>query len=313
MKQPFSVQAQQFYEHPELIEQLPLYECDRENPQAVWSTVEAVRPELYALLAVATKDVFGRAVDNIDETPPFGLVGHFGETVTEVKNLSQLRNNLRSTLGYALTSSLQDGDNQVIYNRLDYLREFFASACDEAYYDDNSFLMTAGIQTAAVAATASLEAINVLARQANPTINPTDVLEIARHSQAVVNKMSKSSLNHVGSALVTVRQVRGETAESWISEVDSLGIKQDVAGSQRVDFKEPIRKTQCPFQELGIKIGSIPMQLAVIGCPATVKFDGVSAIDQLWSWSVDIADKANLFDPQRNYAAPADVRILTLS
>ncbi len=296
--------AKDYKADPALIEPVPDIGLMPEevNLQENVARAKEMRPELYALLAVVIDEVLDVALEGKQEFPPYGLIDWGEERVASLRDFYELDEFLRPTLGAATAKVLTKHEEEAtpLHQRLGYVCSVFNSTYEGARYESPEKLIRSGIGTAAKETTTALRAVSRIVRNHRtnnelPAAESQDIAKIARQSSILINRAAAVNVQHLPAAGLLM-QLAGETLDpQFVIDVQALQLRTRGDGTEYVDFKQPIVQIQSPSTSSARTVGSAAVTFETQGCPAMAKLNGTSAINRLWNWAIDIAEREDLF------------------
>jgi len=278
------------------------------SDEEMWEWHSKVKTELYALTAVFTDKLVGRAYDLRNNRQPFGLLklDDSEKDSYRVAKLSDLDNMfpfvsittyMWDTFSIALDKEIREIEagtsspiTESVYRRLNVLLNLLRENIGEnhmtqfRYGNIYPFIITGSN----FAATVMGGMIEVIPRVEGSVENPQRLTSIAKNSYPLVAKLAMANmdkLNFVGALQGVPLEdlVLPFPFRSRYFEIEGAGDEARLEVSK--EGKEQLEKSGIAWEDLGIG------RSLTIGCPAMVNFGDRSAVKKLWDWHVEIAEK----------------------
>ncbi len=270
------------------------------------------KEQLYIALSVLTDDLVQKVLDSRDSRPPLGLAEKFSVLNNLFGNPSEsdlsqaedpfarLGEMVRHTFIVHVEKDL-DRDEDSIPDHLDITkRNLYINAVEGLIARDDEpspyEFIRRGVNTATAFMCGTLRAI----KQLTPDMSAEERLVIARNSYPTLKYLASKSL-------IEIRQYFDAFEEgdidgrSDILRSEFVELMQTPLGP-RLTIKRPEKQHLPP-----ILMGDMRELDHRIGCPASINLASESAMKKLYSWLLEIVDKAGLFDSvQRETSSSKD-------
>ena len=283
MRSHFGAIAESYIQDPTLLYgNAPTSEAPSEF---IWDSLNSLRPELYALLAI----VIDQSVDNlfrqIPGNPPFGLVDRHGEPIEHMRDKDQCLKMLQGSLVRiisATTASNRDAGCP-IQQKLDKITQLFypshqdlEAGTPSGKGEATDILLSTGAGTAIKIFSLGHTAVTRKLRESNLT--PEQQRLALSHCTDLFHRAAGVNIDQLGAIMAIFKN------ESNIdTETGEIEIEQRPDGLAVVRFARPISKMENPLKLDESTIGQIKSPLTKLGCPARISLGGKpSSISRLW-------------------------------
>jgi hypothetical protein len=296
MSNSYVQQARSIRQQPSIVEtfeDIPDdFQCGRKEYMA---TLDSFRPELYAVAAVIADEAVDHAVEREGDFPKFVI-----DTRVAPLDLSfsSLAAHMRSYLADSVRLRLEEMETEKspVLMRLEGLCKLFHHDY-ESRYGTPETLILAGVGTAGTETAYALRAVRYIVLKEEPHANTGETAEVAKASKRFMRRIASVNVEHLGAVSKLVR-IAGQLPLDEYDGLEPLFQGVNPEGIGFVDFAKPLFAYPNLVSDDGTTIGDIPIQLTTIGCPARAKLNGMSSIDKLWAWAIDLAYEAGLFEPE---------------
>jgi hypothetical protein len=268
------------------------------NDDTFWESVHELRPELYAISALATDYVVTGAYQNWEQHHELGSSSQF---VPEL-GLQNLRTRLNSTFRSTIAGAFEalETDYPGLLDRFRELTAHFLLTYDGSRYETIEKLIETGIGTATKETLKTLEAVVRTCRLDTPDISIEEIITIAKRSSGLILKAASLNIAHLPAMSGLLEVTNRELIDEEHTPIDVLKLDTNRQGLKYVNFIGPVLNLPCPYDTSGEKtVKDAQLTFETQGCPAIVKFGDTPTVVKLWNWVIDIAEQENQFDQIR--------------
>jgi hypothetical protein len=251
----------------------------------IWDSLNSLRPELYALLAI----VIDQSVDNlfkqIPNNPPFGLANCYGEPIEHVCDKEHYFNMLQRSLVRTMSATAASNRDArcPVQQKLDKITQLFypshqdlEAGTPSGKGEATDLLLSTGAGTAIKIFFLGHTAVTRKLRESNLTPDQQR-LALSRCTD-LFHRAAGVNIDQLGAIMAIFKN------ESNIdTETGEIEIEQRPDGLAVVRFARPISKMDNPLKLDESTIGQIKSPLTKLGCPARISLGGKpSSISRLW-------------------------------
>lgn len=277
--------------------------------------LEGLRVELYAISSVVAEGAVERAYADRDEHPPYGLVrsGHTDWRMVraspdnveagDIDSFFALGKAYVDTMVFHLANeftALKGSDKAWMVSRLEDLLALFrvdAGPATRGRVRDGLSFVYGGLH---FGTGVSVQLAEVMARllAPYPDVTGADRAEIMARSSRPAHRFAALNFDHV---IVAYHEFLGPPdpgtpiGQRWF-DADRFAVQTDADGHPyAVDVAPPHLVAGKPSTP---RLATAPTTYAAHGCPARISPSGATPpITRLWTWCVELADKAGLLVP----------------
>lgn len=272
---------------------LALSTADAPTPSTV-AEARAQRRELYALLGVCAERVVGDFIAIVPPTkvPSVAWVSP-GMTVSEI--FTDLLQRTLERFFVEHTNQWRDGERTTsigpLLARIDQLGPSSSAVLDRPRFHYAEHLLHAGMRTTAPIAPAVMSAIVEL--RADARTDPNEIAQVARRSVRVALQLASLDLER--SSKVQHRLIDADTIALDLSMVHLAG----APGRERleVDLRNVANDPGAVRERV------VPSAYGyTIGCPSLLRLGSTSALEQMWMWTIEVAEELGYLTAAERYA-----------
>jgi hypothetical protein len=261
-----------------------------------WESIHELRPELYAITALATDYTVTNAYQKWEQDHSLSPEAFY----TAKPSIKSLPVRLNHTLRAAVPDALDAMESEYpgIIDRYKQLTRHFLLTYESSRYESIEGLIESGIGTATKETVKAIEAISRTCKLDSPDIGDDEIIAIARRSSGIILKAASVNLGQ----LPVVSGLLEETNKNYTdygpeNPVEVLKLTVDRDGLKYVNFIGPMLNLPDPNDKTGkSKLNDAELVFETLGCPAILKFGDSPTVVKLWNWVIDIVDQEKILD-----------------